>query len=145
MSVIDIFGIELEIDFMDADILDDYLSANEKVRRDINDQSIYQGKSAPDKIREQCRIINEFFDGLFGDGISERLFHNKSNIRDHMEAFAIVTKAAQESNSELTSISDKYSINRAERRADERAYNKERAHSFQTYHAGNHGKKGKGK
>ena len=41
-------------------------------------------------------------------------------IKDHMEAFGIVAKAAEDSNVEFNGVLDKYTPNRAERRQAEK-------------------------
>ena len=32
-------------------------------------------------IREECNIIERFFDNVFGKGISEKIFNNKKNLK----------------------------------------------------------------
>lgn len=114
-----IFGVELEIDFFDADQLEAYERENYKVAKDINEPTQYEGKSTSDSIRIQCNIIDKFFDAVFGPGTSKKLFRGKANIRDHMEAFGIVAKSAMDSRGELDAVKKKYSPNRATRRQTE--------------------------
>ncbi len=111
-----ILGVELEYDFFDADQLEIYERENQKVAVDIKEPSQYEGKSSADAIRIQCRIVDRFFDTLFGAGTAQKIFKGKMNIRDHMEAFAIMSQGAVNSRAELDAIEDKYSLNRAERR-----------------------------
>lgn len=114
-----IFGVELEYDFLDADQLEAYERENKRVAEDVNDLTQYEGKTNAEAIRIQCRIVDRFFDALFGAGTAQRIFKGKSNIRDHIEAFGIMTEAAMNTKGELEAIKDKYSPNRAERRQAE--------------------------
>ncbi|MBD5504593.1 MAG: AP endonuclease [Lachnospiraceae bacterium] len=141
-----ILGVELEFDFFDADQLEAYERENQKVADDIKEPTQYEGKSNADCLRIQCRIVDNFFDNLFGAGTSQKLFNGKANLRDHMEAFGIMAKGAQDSRKELDAIEDKYTPNRAERRAAEqqnRQTQKQNSINFQHRAAGNG--KGKGK
>ena len=111
-----IFGTELEYDFFDADQLEVYERENQKVADTIKEPTQYEGKSTADAIRIQCRIVDDFFNAVFGAGTAQKIFKGKSNIRDHMEAFGIVAASAMDARGELDAIEDKYSPNRAERR-----------------------------
>lgn len=115
-----IFDVELDFDFLDADQLEIYERENQRVAEDINEKSQYEGKSTADSLRIQCRIVDRFFDAVFGEGTAEKLFHGKNNIRDHMEAFGIVAQGARNARAEFDAMEDKYSPNRAQRRQMER-------------------------
>lgn len=117
MSKYTVHGVELEFDFFDADELERYTEENKKVGDEF-DSLDYSAMSNADALRAQCRIIDTFFDRLFGEGTAEKLFHGKSNIKDHLEAFAEITNHALTSDAELKSISNRYTLNRAQRRAD---------------------------
>lgn len=139
-----ILGVELEYDFFDADQLEAYERENQKVAEDIKEPTQYEGKSAADSLRIQCRIVDNFFDALFGAGTAQKLFKGKANIRDHMEAFGIMAQGAMNAREELDEIEDKYTPNRAERRQaerDNRQIQKQNSRNFQHNAAGN----GKGK
>lgn len=141
-----ILGVELEFDFMDADQLETYERENQRVAERIKEPTQYQGKSTADSLRIQCRIVDDFFDSLFGPGTAQKLFKGKANIRDHMEAFGIMAQGAVNARKELDEIEDKYTPNRAERRQAERDNRKIQtmnSRNFQHNAAGNN--KGKGK
>ena len=137
-----IFGTELEYDFFDADQLEVYERENQKVADTIKEPTQYEGKSTADAIRIQCRIVDDFFNAVFGAGTAQKIFKGKSNIRDHMEAFGIVAASAMDARGELDAIVDKYSPNRAERRQIEqknRAAQKKGSRNF-NYHVAGKGK-----
>ena len=137
-----IFGTELEYDFFDADQLEVYERENQKVADTIKEPTQYEGKSTADAIRIQCRIVDDFFNAVFGAGTAQKIFKGKSNIRDHMEAFGIVAASAMDARGELDAIEDKYAPNRAERRQIEqknRAAQKKGSRNF-NYHVAGEGK-----
>lgn len=115
-----IFGVELDLDFCDADQEEVYEREVKRVMERAQDKEQYEGKSNAEGIRIQCRIVDDFFDAVFGMGTADRLFHGKANLREHMEAFGAVSDAAKESSAELLSLADRYSPNRAARRLAEK-------------------------
>lgn len=135
-----ILGIELEYDFFDADLLDKYEDANQRVQDRIQEPTQYEGLRTGDALRVQCNIVNDFFDEVFGDGTADKIFGGKSNIKDHMEAFAQVADAAMSCKGELDQITDKYAPNRAERRAEARQQGKQQSTNFNRNNAAHHGK-----
>ena len=141
-----ILGVELrDIDFMDADELEKYEAENQYVVDKIGDDEQLAGKSTADALRYQCGIVNGFFDNLFGAGTAQKLFKGKNNIKDHMEAFAVVAEAAYNARVDFDAMTGKYSfmradrqptpVNREQRRAAEKA-NRNAAYGY--------GKNGKG-
>lgn len=131
-----ILGVELELDFFDADVLEVYERENQRVLEQIKEPAQYEGKSTADALRIQCGIINDFFDAVFGQGTADEIFGARNNIRDHMEAFAIVADAAIDTRKEFDTLSEKYSPNRAERRQ----LNKQNTRNFNQNNAAYHGK-----
>ncbi|MCI8420452.1 MAG: AP endonuclease [Oscillospiraceae bacterium] len=135
----DVLGVELELDFFDADQVEIYEQENKEVVERIKEPTQYEGKSNADAFRIQCNIINEFFDHIFGEGTAKKIFHGKNNLRDHMEAFAIVADSAMSSRKEMKALEDRYTSNRAERRQTQKQQNKQ---NFQTYVGRNYRDKG---
>lgn len=137
-----ILGVELELDLFDADVIEVYEKENKRVVERIQNNGQYEGKTTAEAIRYQCGVVNDFFDSLFGDGTAEKIFKGKSNIKDHMEAFGIVAKAAEDSNVEFNGVLDKYTPNRAERRQAEKQQQKQGSRNYQRNFAAVNGKKG---
>lgn len=137
-----ILGVELEFDFFDADQVEIYERENQRVVETIKEPTKYEGKSTADAFRIQCAIVNTFFDNVFGVGTAQRIFKGKNNIKDHMEAFAIVADAAMNTRKEFDAMSDKYSPNRAERRRQEQQNSRNFNRNNAAYHGKgkNHGK-----
>ena len=130
MSKITVLGVELEYDFFDADELEKYETETLKVNEDFGNLD-YKGMSNADAIRAQCKIIKTYFDNLFGEGTSERLFHGKNNYKDCMEAFAALTNEALSTDTELQSIANRYTPNRAQRRFEQKNANRQNGGSGQ--------------
>lgn len=115
-----ILGVELELDLFDADQIDVYEKENKRVVERIQDNGQNAGKTTAESIRYQCGVVDDFFDALFGAGTAGRIFKGKNNIKDHMEAFGMVAKEAENANVEFSGILAKYTPNRAERRQQQK-------------------------
>lgn len=115
-----ILGVELDFDFCDADQAEAYEREVRRVVDRVQDKKQYEGKGNADGIRIQCRIVDEFFDAVFGSGTAGMLFHGKSNLREHLEAFGAVSDAARESNAELLELAGRYAPDRAARRQEQK-------------------------
>lgn len=110
-------GVELELDLLDADVVEKFEKECQRVAERIQDNTAYEGKSNAECIRYQCSIVNDFFDSVCGKGTSEKLFGGKCNLGKSMEAFAIITTEAR-NDDKINDITNKYmpTPNRAERR-----------------------------
>ena len=116
-------GIEVEFNLLDADDIERF----EKEAEEVKKQCEIKGKqemSYSTLIREECKIINNFFDNVFGNGISEKIFKGKMNLEEHIRAFEDIIKEKIEQQKGLQATFDRYQPNREQRR-----YNK--------YHKGN--------
>ncbi len=118
MSMLKICNQELELDLFDADTMEKYESAMNKVLKTSKDLKEGSGMSNADGIREMCGIVKEFFDELFGTGTAEKLFKGKNNLAICMDAFGIVSAEAGKMKGQVNSIVNKYDMNRAQRRQD---------------------------
>ena len=73
-------------------------------------------------LRFECNIIDEFFDTVFGEGISQKLFEGKKDLQKHMELFKDITDAKNEATKSFQDlynnleIKTKYMPNRETRR-----------------------------
>ena len=118
-------NVELEdLDLLDADCADRYEEAIEKIKV-LADKENYSGLALGDAIREQCKVIFDFVNTLWGEGTDKKIFGNKTNIRTCTEVLALIIKNINNQKEELESFKRKYSANRTERR-DNKQYNKRR-------------------
>ena len=121
--------IEVDFSFTDADCMERLENAAKKVKEksELKDK---EEKSLSETIREECKIIDEFFDEVFGEGISEKIFKGKKDLQDHMEVFTDIINAKIATTKDTQNLYDtlenraKYMPNRETRRHNK--YNKGR-------------------
>ena len=133
MSKITINGTELELNLLDADVLDKYTELNREITQKIQEPTQYQGITVADGLRKQCRYIEEFFDKLFGAGTAEKLFGGGNDLGIRMEAFGQVSAASRDARKELSAITDKYGVNRIQNREQRRQQERQGKHGKPKY------------
>ena len=106
--------VELELDLMDADMADKYEKAYRKMQKDVT--NIPNNLSLAENIRKQCKLIFNFFDEVFGEGTSKKIFGNKTNLRECIKAVETLIDHVNKDTEEASKIINKYSPNRVERR-----------------------------
>lgn len=121
MSKIVINGVELSLNLLDADVMEKYESEISRVVEEVQDPSSYEGMTLSQAMRQECRMIDEFFDRLFGDGTSAKAFNGSSDLRARLEGFGIVSNMSKTINSEVQEIKSKYSAERLANREQRRA------------------------
>lgn len=136
VSKVTINGVELELNLLDADVIEKYENLNDEIMKKIQDPKAYEGKSTAEGMRYQCRCVERFFDALFGEGTSERVFPKNNDLGNRLEAFGETAKLAKSAGTELNTIIDKYAPGRVQNRAERRAAQKKKNKNF---HAVNNG------
>lgn len=124
MGVISINGIDLELDLMDADVMEKFENLCKEIVGKIQEPTQYDGLSSADCIRKQCRHVDRFFDDLFGEGTAKNVFHGKMRLDEHMDAFALVTSQRSKMEEQVQAIASKYGVNRLQNREERRASKK---------------------
>ena len=78
--------IEVNFSFTDADDIEKLEKGMEVVK---NKTIEYENKeiNLSDTIRNECKVLEEFFDNVFGEGISEKLFEGRMDLKEHTELF----------------------------------------------------------
>lgn len=114
--------IEVNFSFTDADDIERFENEAKKVEEKAKD---YEKKemSASEAIREECNVIEEFFDNVFEKGISQRLFKGKKDIAEHINLFQDIINAKIEQTKGMQNIYDnleRYMPNRETRRYNNR-------------------------
>lgn len=114
-------SIEVEFSFTDADDLERFENAAKKVK-ELSSQHKKEELSVAEAIRKECEIINNFFDEVFGNKISEKIFKGKNDLKEHMELFMDIvnekvrqTQAYQNMYNNIE-YNSKYMPNREQRR-----------------------------
>lgn len=107
-------GVELEIDFTDADILEKI----EKGSKEVYDKAEkLKGTtlSPAEGIRQECKILKDFLDYVLGEGTSEKLFKGKDSLKQCLNAYEDIINAREEEYKTLQSRVRKYSPDRLKR------------------------------
>ena len=114
-------SIEVEFSFTDADDLERFENAAKKVK-ELSRQHKKEELRVAEAIRKECEIINNFFDEVFGNKISEKIFKGKNDLKEHMELFVDIvnekvrqTQAYQNMYNNIE-YNSKYMPNREQRR-----------------------------
>ena len=113
--------IEVDFSFTDADCLERLEKASKKVKEEAGKHKTEE-MSLSEAIRKECRIINDFVDEVFGDGIAEKVFKGKSDLQEHMKLFEDIMNAKIEMTKATQNLYDnleykaKYMPNRETRR-----------------------------
>lgn len=121
--------IEVDFSFTDADCIERLENAAKKVK-EKSELKNKEEKSLSETIREECKIIDEFVDEVFGKRISEKIFKGKKDLQEHMELFTDIINAKIATTKDTQNLYDtlenraKYMPNRETRRYNK--YNKGR-------------------
>lgn len=108
-------GVELNIDFTDADILEKIESGSKQIYQKAEELKENKDLSPAEGIRQECKILKDFLDYVLGDGTSEKLFKGKDSLQQCLQAYEdIISAREQQYNNFQTRIS-KYSPDRLKR------------------------------
>ena len=110
-------NIEVDFDFLDADDIERF---ENEAKRLLNkcDEEAKKDYSSSESIKAQCRIIEEFIDNVFGEGLSEKIFIKRNNLKEHLEIYEEIIKEKELENNEIQNKFGKYQPNREQRRYD---------------------------
>lgn len=108
-------NIEVDFDFLDADDVERFENEAKKVKEECEIKN-KQEMSYSEIIREECNIIDRFFDNVFGKGVSEKIFNNKKNLNEHIKAFEDIMNEKIEQQKGLQNTFERYQPNREQRR-----------------------------
>ena len=135
VSKVNVNGVELEINLLDADVIERFEQLNKDISKKIQDPKAYEGKTTAEGMKFQCRCVEEYFDSLFGLGTSNRVFPKNNDLGIRMDAFAQVTALSGTIKPQINNIADKYNPQRAQNRAERRAAKKKK--NKNNFHAAN--------
>lgn len=119
MSLYKINDVELEIDLEDYDFQKRYEDAFKKMGE--KEMILQKDGNLSEITREYCQMFFDLFDGIFGEGISEKLFGKKYNTRlvnDAYDEFIdICSEQAKKLYADMNKRVNKYKPNRGQRRS----------------------------
>ena len=114
-------NVEVDFSFTNADDLERLEKASKKVQEKANKKE-KEEMNLSTKVKEECKIINEFLDEVFGEGIAEKIFKGKNDLKEHMELFMDIMNEKINTTKSFQSLYDnieykaKYMPNRETRR-----------------------------
>lgn len=72
-------GVELEVNFLDADFMEKIENCCRKVNEKAEKSKIeLKDLTLSQQIKGECKIIKDFFDEVFGEGTSDKVFKGKT-------------------------------------------------------------------
>ena len=109
-------NVELEdLDIFDLDVFEKFQNELEKVKNGAEEAAKIPKVS--DAMRQQCKLVFECFNNLFGEGTDKKVFGNKVNLLTCLKAFEELVQKINEQKGEVEKLVNKYSPNRVQRRA----------------------------
>lgn len=106
--MVTVHGIDFDISFTDADVIERYENAAMKMREKVADKTKFRNMSTANALREQCKIMEEFIDETLECDSSNILFGGKCDLLDHMKVCDEMNTRAAEAKKALADISNKY-------------------------------------
>ena len=108
-------NIDVDFDFLDADDVERFENEAKRVIEEckLKDK---EEMSYAEVIREECNIIDNFFNNVFGEGTSEKIFKGKKNLNDHIKAFQDIVNQKNEQQRDLQNTFERYQPNREQKR-----------------------------
>lgn len=103
-----------DIDILDADCVENYENALFTMQEKTKESK--EGLSLAQIIRKECSLVFDFFNTIFGEGTDKKVFGNRTNYKECLEAFEQVIKYIGESKKDIDKVMGKYSSNRANRK-----------------------------
>ena len=107
-------GVELEIDFTDADILERIEKGSKEVY-DKAEELKTTSVSPAEGIRQECKILKDFLDYVIGEGTSEKLFGNRNSLNQCLKAYEDIVETRDKQINEFEERVSKYSPDRFKR------------------------------
>lgn len=110
-----ILGVEFDLDFTDADLLERYEKKTKEVEEQINELRENKPNSPAEGIRQECKIIKDFLDYVIGEGTSEKIFKGKNSLELCLRAFEDIINNVDEQQQNIQERINKYSPERIKR------------------------------
>lgn len=105
---------ETDIDFTDADFMEKFEGCYEKMVEES--EKVPKVGKVSEITRAQCKVFNDFYDRLFGDGTSEKMFLGKNSMDMRVKAANLLFDLRNSEQSRYNSMVNKYTPNRKARR-----------------------------
>lgn len=119
MSMLNVNGVDLELDLMDADVMERYERMNKEIAEKVQGLANQPGTNA-EKMRAINDEVRNYFDEIFGEGTAQEVFGDTQKLDTYLEAFGTVASASNGLADKVQSITDKYGLGRAQNREQRR-------------------------
>ena len=112
-------GYEVDIDFTDADVIERIDKGCEKLYQEAEELKKLQKEdenfNTAEGIRQECKIIKDFFDYVLGEGTSEQIFKGKNSLNLCLKAYDDIVEMKEKQFKELNDRISDYSPDRLKR------------------------------
>lgn len=89
-------GVELpDLDVCELSVMENYEAAHDVVLEKVQNME-QTGKRRSELIKYQCEVIFEFFDTVFGEGTSNKVFGESCNLRTCLNAYEEICVAVNQ-------------------------------------------------
>lgn len=107
-------GVNRDIDFTDADLLERIEEGSKKVYDETEKIRNVNLKIA-EGIRQECKILKDFIDYVFGEDTSKEWFGEKDSLHLILQAFTDVINERDKQMNSINELASKYSPERVQR------------------------------
>jgi len=99
-------GIEIDFDFLDADNVEKFENEAKKVveKSKIEQKEITYSQA----LKMECEIVEDFIDNVFGKGVSKKIFKGKKNLKEHIEVFQEIADEKNNAQQDLQNLYNQY-------------------------------------
>lgn len=107
-------NVKLDADFTDADLIERIEIGSKKVF-DETEKIKNEKFQVAEGIRQECKIIKDFLDYVFGEGTSEEIFGDKDSLNLCLKAFEDIINEKEKQVKSINDFVSRYSPDRVQR------------------------------
>ncbi len=107
-------NVKFDVDFTDADLIEKIEIGSKKVF-DETERIKNEKFDVAKGIRQECKIIKDFLDYVFGEGTSKELFGDKDSLNLCLRAFEDIINEKEKQVKSINELVSKYSPDRVQR------------------------------
>ena len=104
-----------EFDFTDADLLERIEQGRNDVLEKVKELEQIDTLNPVEGIRQECKLLRNFLDYVFGDGTSEKNIKHKNSLKECIKVYEDVFKERDRQLNNLSEVMNKYSPERVQR------------------------------
>ena len=108
MDILEFGKFKKEVDFTDADFLDKVESANNRMQQRA--RNIQKTGKKTDIIRKNNEIIDKFFDEVFGQESSKKMFGTSQSTKKRVEVYDKMMNIATEQAAYTNEIANRFQV-----------------------------------